>query len=192
MFPGALSTSKGLEDEKGIPNIFLVETTNAKELEKVNPFIVRNGWFDKKAKKIDFTLEDVENIDNVILSFTAKKRKGTLEIKLNGNIIFESELASDVVEPVRMNKNQLQKTNSLEFSVSSVGFGFWTTNEYSLENVKIIGDVTEIEKDANAEINEDDIETVMGQTGCTREEALEAIEQSSGNLAEAILKLQNN
>jgi poly-D-alanine transfer protein DltD len=57
-FPGMLSTSKGLEDEKEIPNIFLVETTNAKELEKINPFIVRSGWFDKRAKKIDFELED--------------------------------------------------------------------------------------------------------------------------------------
>ena len=77
VFPGALSASKGLEDEKSIPNIFLVETTNAKELEGINPFIVRNGWFDKKTRKIDFQLDDTDNTDNVILSFTAKKRKGS-------------------------------------------------------------------------------------------------------------------
>ncbi|MBI2646884.1 hypothetical protein HYW99_00230, partial [Candidatus Woesearchaeota archaeon] len=44
--PGLLTTNKFLEDEKTIPNIFLVETTNAKELERINAFIVRNGWFD--------------------------------------------------------------------------------------------------------------------------------------------------
>src|SRR3989344_4779124 len=33
-FPGSLSTSSNLEAEKIIPNIFLVETTNAKELYK--------------------------------------------------------------------------------------------------------------------------------------------------------------
>src|SRR3989338_51573 len=135
--PGTLSTSSGLESEKSIPNIFLVETTNAKELEKINTFIVRNGWFDKKTKKIDFSLEDPDNTDNAVVSFTAKKRKGVLTIKLNGVTIFENELASDVVEPVSLDSKLLQKTNSLELSVSSVGTKFWTTNEYSLENVRI-------------------------------------------------------
>lgn len=151
-FPGSLSTSKGLEEEKKIPNIFLVETTNAKELERINPFIVRSGWFDKRTKRVDFMIDDFDNIDNVLLSFTAKKRKGSLEIRLNNNVIFESELAGDVVEPVRLAKNLLQKTNSLEFSVSSVGFSFWTTNEYSIENARIIGDVTDTSRQQSANV----------------------------------------
>ena len=145
-FPGMLSTSSGLEDEKEIPNIFLVETTNAKELEKINPFIVRSGWFDKKAKKIDFGLEDPDNTDNVVVSFTAKKRSGILTIKLNNAVVFENELTSEIIEPVKLDKKLLQKANSLEFSVSSVGLKFWTTNEYSLENVRIIGDITDTSK----------------------------------------------
>lgn len=144
--PGLLSASKGLEDEKSIPNIFLVETTNAKELEKINPFIVRSGWFDKKEKKIDFALDEPENTDNVVLSFTAKKRTGILAIKLNGVIIFENELENDITEPVKLDKNLLGKTNSLEFSVSSVGVKFWITNEYSLENIKVVGDITDTSK----------------------------------------------
>ena len=146
VFPGSLSTSKNLEGEKSIPNIFLVETTNAKELEKINPFVVRNGWFDKKTKKIDFGLDDVDNIDNVVLSFTAKKRQGILMINLNGQNIFENELTSEIIEPVKLEKGKLGKTNSLEFSVSGVGAKFWTTNEYSLENVRIIGDITDTSK----------------------------------------------
>jgi len=152
VFPGLLSTSRGLEDEKSISNIFLVETTNAKELERINPFIVRSGWFDKSSKKNDFQLKDHENIDNVILSFTAKKRQGILTIKLNDAIIFESELTSGITEPVRLNKNLLAEQNTLEFSVSSVGIKFWTTNEYSLENVKIIGDITDTSKQQSINI----------------------------------------
>ena len=144
--PGVLSTSSGLESEKSIPNIFLVETTNAKELESINPFIVRNGWFDKRAKKIDFEIAEPENTDNVAVSFTAKKRSGILTIKLNNAVIFENELASEVTAPVRLSKNLLGKANSLEFSVSSVGIKFWTTNEYSFENAKIIGDITDTSK----------------------------------------------
>mgnify|MGYP001582016299 CR=1 FL=1 len=65
-------------------------------------------------------------------------------------------------------------------------------NMMGQETFQIVGNVTEVEKGAKAETNEDDIETVIEQTGCSREEALESLEQSSGNLAEAILKLQNN
>src|SRR3989338_568027 len=144
--PGVLSTSTGMESEKGIPNIFLVETTNAKELESINPFIVRNGWFDKRAKKIDFGIAEPENTDNVVVSFTSKKRNGILAIKLNNAVIFENEIASEAAEPVKLSKNLLGKANTLEFSVSSVGAKFWTTNEYSFENVKIIGDITDTSK----------------------------------------------
>lgn len=64
-------------------------------------------------------------------------------------------------------------------------------NMMGQESIQVIGDITEVEKSEEAEINEDDIATVMDQTGCTKEEAMEALEQSKGNLAEAILKLQN-
>ena len=150
--PGTLSTSSGLESEKSIPNIFLVETTNAKELERINPFIARNSWFDTKTRKIDFELADPDNTDNVVVSFTAKKRQGILTIKLNNAVVFENELTSDITEPVKLDKKLLGKTNSLEFSVSSVGAKFWTTNEYSLENVKIIGDITDVSKQQSTNI----------------------------------------
>lgn len=150
--PGSLSVSKGLEDQKSIPDVFLVETTNAKELKKINPFIVRNGWLDKKINKIDFELEDASNTDNVILTFTTKKRTGILTIKLNNAVVFENELASDVVEPVKLDKKLLGKTNSLEFSVSSVGLKFWTTNEYSFDNMKIIGDITDTSRQESTNI----------------------------------------
>ena len=45
---GQLSVGEDLEARKDIPNIFLFETTNAKELAKENPFVVRKGWFGVK------------------------------------------------------------------------------------------------------------------------------------------------
>ena len=152
VFPGSLSTSKGLEDQKSIQDVFLIETTNAKELRKINPFIVRNGWFDKKTNKIDFELEDPGNTDNVILTFTTKKRAGILTIKLNNAVVFENELASNIVEPVKLDKKLLVKANSIEFSVSSVGAKFWTTNEYSFDNMKIIGDITDTSRQESTNI----------------------------------------
>jgi len=86
--PGRLDIVKRIDDRL-IPNVYLVETTNAKEIDKINPFSVRNGWFDKKDRIVRFRLDDFENTDNVLLSFSAKKRKGVLTIKLNDEVIYE-------------------------------------------------------------------------------------------------------
>ena len=150
--PGSLSNSQGLENQKNIPDAFLVETTNAQELNAINPFIVRNGWFDAKTFKTDFVIDDPANTDNVILSFTAKKHTGVLTIKLNNAVIYENEIGNENIAPVKLDKRLLSKTNTLEFGVSSVGVRFWSTNEYSFENVKIIGDITDTSRQQSTNI----------------------------------------
>jgi len=144
-FPGRLDDVEGVID-KTIPNIFLFETTNAKEIEKINPLVVRNGWFDKKDRSVSFGIDDAENTDNVILSFRAAKHEGILTIKLNNEVIYDNDIGSEIVSPVELSKSLLEDSNTLEFSVSSVGFRFWKTNEYSLEDIKIIGDITDKSK----------------------------------------------
>ncbi len=143
--PGRLDVTKEPEQHT-LPTVNLFESTNSKELEKFNSFYVRNGWFDKKTQVASFTLEDLQNTDNVFLSFKAMKHRGLLTITLNGAIIFENEIIGTDPEPVVLKKDQLKKDNQLEFSVSSVGWRFWATNEYSFQNMKIIGDVTDISR----------------------------------------------
>ena len=63
-------------------------------------------------------------------------------------------------------------------------------NMMGQETFQVAGHVVEIEKDSTPEISEEDMATVVEQTSCTKEEAFEALSQSKGNLAEAILKLQ--
>tara|TARA_Y100000294_G_scaffold158425_1_gene160668 strand:- start:1924 stop:3099 length:1176 start_codon:yes stop_codon:yes gene_type:complete len=145
VFPGRLDIIEEIED-KQVPNVFLFETTNAKELEKINPFIVRRGWFDTKSKITEFKIDNLENTDNVILSFKAKKHEGILVVKLNNEVVFENDIESETTEPIKLKKDLLNHENVLEFSVSSVGVKFWKTNEYSFENVRIIGDITDKSK----------------------------------------------
>ena len=64
-------------------------------------------------------------------------------------------------------------------------------NMMGQETFQIVGDITEVNKDQNMEISEDDMSTVMERTNCSKEKALEVLQQSNGNLAQAILKLQN-
>lgn len=61
-------------------------------------------------------------------------------------------------------------------------------NMQGQETFQIMGDVTE--EAAELEISQEDIDVVMQQTDCSEEEARKAIEESGGDLAEAILKLK--
>jgi len=54
---------------------------------------------------------------------------------------------------------------------------------------QISGNIVNTEIDNTPEINEEDIEMVMMQTGCTRKEAQAAIEICEGDLAQAIIEL---
>ena len=58
------------------------------------------------------------------------------------------------------------------------------------ETLQISGDIIEVEKQETAEISEDDISTVIEQTNCNREKAIQSLKEVNGNLAEAILSLQ--
>jgi nascent polypeptide-associated complex subunit alpha len=67
-------------------------------------------------------------------------------------------------------------------------------NMMGKESYQISGDKSEEpldseESDEPAEITEDDIKTVMDQTSGSREEALQALEDTDGNIAEAIILL---
>ena len=145
VFPNRLEEDEDILD-KDIPNIFLFETTSAKELEVINPFLIRKGWFDEKTKTANFRIDNLEDTGNVILSFRAKKHDGILTIKLNSEVIFENGIESETVAPIKLKRDLLKDSNSLDFSVSSVGLKFWKTNEYSLDDVKIIGDITDRSK----------------------------------------------
>lgn len=142
-FPGTLTKASGVEDEKNLPNVFLIETTNAKELAKLNPFIIKSGVFGSKSKTDDFILDDPLNTDNAVLTFTPKKHTGVLSIKLNNYEVYENEITAENIEPIELDKSLLTKRNTLEFSVSKPGLRFWQSNEYNLDNIKVIGDITD-------------------------------------------------
>ena len=58
-------------------------------------------------------------------------------------------------------------------------------------NFQISGEVHEEEISAVPDISEEDIKTVMEQTGASKLAAKKAIESTKGDLAEAILNLKN-
>lgn len=65
-------------------------------------------------------------------------------------------------------------------------------NMQGQETFQVSGDVTHNEIDQTPSISEEDIEMVMSQTQCSREEAKAAIEICEGDLAQAIIELNNS
>ena len=57
------------------------------------------------------------------------------------------------------------------------------------ENFQISGEIQEREISTTPDISEEDIQTVMEQTNTDKETAQKAIEESEGDLAEAIISL---
>ncbi|NQU98150.1 nascent polypeptide-associated complex protein [Candidatus Woesearchaeota archaeon] len=57
------------------------------------------------------------------------------------------------------------------------------------ETYQVVGDVSEREQDSTPEISGEDIQTVMDQANCSKEKAAKALEESKGDLAEAIMSL---
>jgi nascent polypeptide-associated complex subunit alpha len=55
---------------------------------------------------------------------------------------------------------------------------------------QISGSVSETEKSVKVEITDDDIKTVMDQTGKDKDSVMKALEETNGDIAEAIIKLK--
>ena len=64
-------------------------------------------------------------------------------------------------------------------------------NMMGQESYQITGTVEEKKTDVVPEITEDDIATVVEQTGASREKAAEALHKNNGDLAQSILDLKN-
>jgi hypothetical protein len=145
--PGKIYYQKLDEYEYDLSAFTLFKTTNAVVIENINNFRVRNGWFDKIPKNVTFSVDNLANTDNVMISFNTPRHSGTLTIKLNGIEIYQFDIDTQSPNPIALKKSYLkQGDNVLEFSVSGVGARFWSTNEYSFSDAKILGDVVDISR----------------------------------------------
>lgn len=62
-------------------------------------------------------------------------------------------------------------------------------NMMGQQTFQVVGEIREESLDSTPEINDEDIQTVVEQTGVSEEDARAAIEECEGDLAEAIMKL---
>jgi len=142
--PGRLTYIGQTEFDHLIPNIVLTEERQAKVLAEANPFIVKKGWFRRQFKNLTFVLPELETVDNVLLSFQTPMHRGRLKILFNGVPVFESDIRVQNPQPVLIPKSLLRVTNTVEFQVW--GFGLIFSRQYNIEDIKVIGEITDVRK----------------------------------------------
>lgn len=142
--PGRLDYISQKEIEHTLPSVNLFTTTSAVVLESRQSLYVKNAWFDKTFVNMTFEIPNIENTENIYLVFNIKRHGGRLILKLNGYEVANNELTAINVDPIELPKRILQRENTLEASVSGVGWKFWRTNEYILENIQVTADITDI------------------------------------------------
>lgn len=141
--PGHLSYIAVNEYTHDLPAFNLYIITDSQTIKSQNPFVVRNAWFDKSFKRVTFSVDALSNTNNVLLSFSSPVRKGRLIIKLNDAVIYEDKMPDENSPPLSLSKELLRQNNYLDFEVSGVGIAFWATNEYSIQGLKILADITD-------------------------------------------------
>jgi|FLOH01.1.fsa_nt_gi hypothetical protein len=129
--------------EHEIPSFRINAQTEGSILKSIRTVYVQNGVGNDKYYNLSFSI-DKSLTNSVFLAFNIKSSSGKLIIKLNGRELFYGYLDKGSMEPMSLPLEFLEKNNVLTFEVSSPGFAFWRTNEYSLDNVMLTGDVLDL------------------------------------------------
>ncbi len=144
--PGTMDPVKLRSREKVLDSFNLYAEKTATVLKSVQTVHIENGWLRKEVYNLSFSVADLANTENYVLAFDVTNAQGRLLASLNGKQIYDSTVSVGNVEPIKLERDQIQSENSLLFTVSGVGLAFWRLNEYDLRNVRVIADFTDVSK----------------------------------------------
>lgn len=140
---GTIYYQSDTEKDIDMQTLTVNTATKGQILKQKSTVYIKNSVFQDISETMDFaTNPNLEK--NLILSFNINKGEGALGVYLNGKLVYRGETTSGNSPPIYLEASLLHENNTLTFEVSSPGIAFWNYNEYTLSNVKITGDVTDI------------------------------------------------
>ncbi len=151
--PGTLSKISSEEIEHNIPSVVLYSKKEAKVLDAMNALSVKSSVFGSKMASMQLTIDDLENTDNVLLTFLDKDFKGGLIIHVNGNEVYSGVVAQENPTPTNINKRFLvQGNNKIDFTAEGVGWKFWRVNRHNMQNIQVTGELKDISQQRSRNI----------------------------------------
>ena len=150
--PGRIDYLAQNEIEHPLPVINVFTETEAEVIAEKNLVQATKTVFSQHPNDFTFQINDLTNTDNIYLSFNVVSASGRAIITLNDETILDAEVPLGAINPLHLPKNLLKKDNTLSFIVSSPGLAFWRTNDVSLESIKVVGDVTNLQAQTTKQI----------------------------------------
>lgn len=138
--PGRLTFTDKKVIDHSIPNIYLESARESVILAQENPFTIYKGLFGEQKKRMVFSVDNLNNLESVMLGFSAPYRKGILTITLNGMPVFENTVPVQNVPPIVLPKSLIREANELEFSVQGSWF---QRKKFELSDIKVVGELTD-------------------------------------------------
>jgi hypothetical protein len=151
--PGTLSKISSEEIEHNVPSVVLYSKKESKIIDSIASLSIKASIFGAKSAAMQFSIEDLENTENILLTFLDKEMKGGLVVKVNGNEVFNGEIAQENPEPIMINKRFLVRgTNNIDFEAERVGMRFWRVNRHNLQNLQVTGEIKDISRQMSRNI----------------------------------------
>jgi hypothetical protein len=150
--PGRIDFLAHNEIEHPLPTVNIFTKTESEIIVEKNSVYSARSVFSEEKDNFKFNLDSLERTENILLAFGVREVQGRLIVTLNGESIFNDEVAIGNPAPIKLPKNLLARQNELIFAISSPGVAFWATNKAVIENLKVVADVTEVEAQTSSHI----------------------------------------
>ncbi|HLC71772.1 MAG TPA: hypothetical protein VJI32_07210 [Candidatus Nanoarchaeia archaeon] len=131
--------------EHPLPVINIYTRTESEVIAERNVASAKRGLFSEEPDQFTFTIDDLEHTQDLFFVFNVEILQGKLIILLNGEQIYNAEPMLGNVLPVHLPQNALKDNNEVAIRVSSPGLAFWRTNGVTLNTIKIVGEVTNVQ-----------------------------------------------
>lgn len=161
--PGKVSEQTRDEYQHDISPFYLRGEFEASVIASSNDFLVERSVFSSNPFSLDFLINDVDNVDNLILTFQVEQAESNLRIYLNNRQVYSGQ-ATDFNQLIPIDTvNLVSGVNYLRFETDSPGIAFWNKNTYQLSNVELKADVLEtgqLESHAIFELRENEVDNL--------------------------------
>ena len=141
--PGRVDYLPQKDIEHPLPVVNVYTLKESKVIAEKNNALARKSLFSEEQATFTFPVKSLDDADNFLLAFEVNEVQGRLMVSLNGELIFNGDIDVGNPAPLTLPKGLLKSDNTLILSVSSPGAKFWATNMVSLENLRVVADVTD-------------------------------------------------
>jgi len=144
-YPGKIEYLSLDEVEHSLASMRIYTKTESQILLEKSTLYAKNGIFSEDTAEFAFEVDDLDNTDSMIMSFSIGSGQGNLIVNVNGEELYNKPIDESENPIITISDYLLENVNNVSISVSSPGIAFWKTNSASIERVKIVGRVTDLD-----------------------------------------------